>query len=172
MTETSGRVTLDIDTTMMEPTEVRIIESHLRAIQAVVDGAQPQGSPDPVPEWRRLVDEVDLSDVNPLSAVLYDLHWLAGRNATITETEAGERRDRESLARIVAVCEQQVGGGWRADPYRRNIPHPDTVENMLAVFVANFDRDEDRQHTVGKVAWKSLGWWAVSWLATLTGDAA
>ena len=59
MSEYSKPISVQIDTTTMEDTEVRIIESHLDAIARVVEGATPQGSPEPepVPEWRRLVDE-------------------------------------------------------------------------------------------------------------------
>lgn len=61
---------------------------------------------EPVPQWRALVDEIVLDrDMHPLAAVLYALHCLDVFP-----------RARKSLARIVAVCEAQVGDGWQADP--------------------------------------------------------
>lgn len=66
----------------------------------------PEPDPEPVPEWRALVNEVKLPrDLHPLAAVLYDLHCLDVFP-----------RAKKSLARIVAVAEREVGDGWQADP--------------------------------------------------------
>ena len=147
----------DIDLTMMEPTERRIIDSHLRAIGAVVKGAKPQGNPDPAPMWRRLVDAVDLSGVNLLPAVLYDLHWLAGVN----DTEWGEVRDKQALARIVAICEQQIGSG-KIDPDLADT-YGCTAWGLLHALMID---DEPTP-----ACWWNLGDAAAHWLAVLTGDA-
>ena len=161
------RLRIDIDLTMMEPTERRIIDSHLRAIGAVVKGAKPQGNPDPapVPEWRRLVDGVDLSDVNPLPAVLYDLHWLAGAN----DTESGKVRDKQALARIIAICEREVGDGWITSLVDdiRSVGAPDrAVVGLLHQSVHRSEMD-------GRLwfDWARVAQMAASWLAVLTGDA-
>ena len=72
----------------------------------------PCADPEPVPQWRALVDEVGLGTyVYPLAAVLRDVAYLAG----------GGLYERNVLAHTVAVAEGQVGDGWKADPGR--VPH-------------------------------------------------
>lgn len=71
--------------------------------------------PKPVPEWRRLVSDQQFRippDHPPLATVLHCL-------ARIERGVAGDTHvldSRDYLARIVAVCEAQVGDGWQADP--------------------------------------------------------
>ena len=74
--------------------------------------------PEPVPQWRVLVDEHDGTDCTyctfgPLAEVLGCLHSLAASD------HVGDTLHRGigwNLARIVAVAEGQVGDGWKADP--------------------------------------------------------
>lgn len=69
----------------------------------------PEPDPEPVPEWREWVtaqhDEVVGSRASALEDVLMCL----------SEVERGASKNY-ALARIIAVCEAQVGGGWQADP--------------------------------------------------------
>lgn len=117
-----------------------------------------------VPRWRRLVDEQDLYPEPPLPAVLYDLSWLAGA----TDTESGKVRDRESLARIIAVCEREVGDGWQADPdfprvrCSRNDGGPCSDVQCLIDALAKEEQSR----------WMVLAGRAAAWLAKLTGEAA
>ena len=67
--------------------------------------------PEPVPEWRRMVDaqaRLHQGESNPLGHALLMLSDLT--------SYAHDDRTRTCLARIVAVCEAQVGDGWQADP--------------------------------------------------------
>ena len=67
--------------------------------------------PAPVPKWRRMVDDESLGastdQDTALKQVLVDLTSCIG---------GSWYRRVLSLARIVAVCEAQVGAGWQADP--------------------------------------------------------
>ena len=164
------RLRIDIDLTMMESTERRIIESHLRAIGAVVDGAKPQGDPDPapVPEWRRLVDDqrslVDRGfgrPYTPLQLAMFPMLRLAGGDPDDDLTEP--------LARIVAVCEREVGDGWIASLVDdiRSVGAPDrAVVGLLHQSVHRSEMD-------GRLwfDWARVAQMAASWLAVLTGDA-
>jgi hypothetical protein len=72
--------------------------------------------PEPVPEWRRLVDAMPpkpFAERHPLAEILERLAVLDEYSDTgVDET----RLYQMNIARIVAVCEQQVGDGWQADP--------------------------------------------------------
>ena len=72
--------------------------------------------PEPVPEWRRMVDAMPpkpFAERHPLAEILERLAVLDEYSDTgVDET----RLYQMNIARIVAVCEQQVGDGWQADP--------------------------------------------------------
>ena len=78
---------------------------YLIAVRQVRDIIDP-----PKPKWRELVDLAVpyLTHVDPLVVVLESLANVANPRKV---TEA-------NLARIVAICEAQVGDGWQADPER------------------------------------------------------
>ena len=126
-----------------------------------------QPEPEPVPEWRRLVDRQadDPLDRSPLGEVLACLTDIEGCWHEPTD-QPGPETD-SLLARIVAVCEAQVGDGWRAEPRRSADTGLCTAWELLGVLAGNQDgytqpRDED---------WRCLGDAAAAWLATLTGEA-
>lgn len=158
------RIEVCIDTTLMEPTEVRIIESHLRAIQAVVDGAKPQGVEPP--KWRSRVEEwgsnPQRSFRTPLSCVLRLLSRIDNDTRIDHDPSVAAPALLDDLARIVAVCEQEVGDGWRADVI---IPRPSTAYEL-----ARWLTDDSPLPT--EHCWKSLGNAAAAWLAHLAGEAA
>lgn len=88
--------------------------------------------PEPVPEWRRMVDaqaRLHQGESNPLG------------------------RARTCLARIVAVCEAQVGDGWQAEP-----TPPCELGDLLFVLA-----DAD-----GNVMWRQIGEAAAAWLRDIT----
>ena len=68
--------------------------------------------PEPVPQWRAVVDAARhfLTGEEPLVTVLRSLACVAD-----------DSKVTDALARIVAVCEGQVGDGWKAYPGR--VPH-------------------------------------------------
>ena len=84
--------------------------------EALEEHGFPRVTPDPVPEWRRLVDAMPpkpFAERHPLAEILERLAVLDEYSDTgVDET----RLYQMNIARIVAVCEQQVGDGWQADP--------------------------------------------------------
>ena len=89
----------------------------------------------PKPKWRELVDEAAAAAnrhwlQEPLASTLYHLHLAA----------AYERAEPyEHLANVIAICEAQVGDGWRADPDRANFGNdPKTVMWLLDSLVRYF----------------------------------
>ena len=105
--------------------------------------------PEPVPEWRRLVDGTRCATASdPLASVLLNL----GRIQMYGADESHTLR----LAQIIAVCEAQVGNGWQADPDEDPIDHRhvDVLIHALA--------------TVHR--WKRVGNRAAAWLCDLTED--
>ena len=120
-------------------------------------------APDPVPEWRRLVEEFD---DNPQSAYETALSCVLSTMSVIDDelTVADSVHDiGMSLARIVAVCEQQVGDGWRADPVDFKRPSAWWLAREFAYGAAGESPTE--------YDWRCLGNAAAGWLATLTGEA-
>lgn len=110
-------------------------------------------TPEPVPEWRRLVDDMARildGESPPLTAVLTCL-------AAIANSESPEGY----LAEIVAVCEQQVGDGWRAETGSA-IPPEDPIWWLLESLDLHTWADPYRVTALR----------AASWLATLTGESA
>ena len=90
----------------------------------------------PKPKWRELVDEAAAAAnrhwlQEPLASTLYHLHLAA----------AYERAEpHEHLANVIAICEAQVGDGWRADPDRANFGNdPKTVMWLLDSLVRYFE---------------------------------
>lgn len=159
MTEYSKPIRLEIDTTMMEDTEIRIIESHVEAICRVVSGAQPQGQPepDPVPEWRRMVDDAkfDLAGSAFLAAPLPSvLKSLANIASGVCEAEG-------NLIGIIAVCEQQVGDGWQARS--ENSPFQRSAWGLMRALA----EDTWEQSTPAVEDWEVLGNAAAAWLRDL-----
>ena len=118
---------------------------------------------DPEPQWRRLVDQQhqDLADLRAdgryeaLSDVLECL--------SVHASAQSQPHDRAlALARVVAVCEQQVGDGWQADPddWPNSWDDPVDVWSLLDALCDTEDK------------WQSLGDRAATWLRDLTDGAA
>lgn len=97
----------------------------------------------PKPKWREMVDLAVpyLTHVDPLVVVLESLANVANPRKV---TEA-------NLARIVAICEAQVGDGWQADP-------DDLTANSLPFLIA----------CVADGNWKGLATSSATWLRSLT----
>ena len=107
---------------------------------------------EPVPQWRRLADagvrNLAYTHEDPLVVVLRSLSNIANPQKGTTA----------NLARIIAVCEAQVGDGWQADP--------DAVR---------FTSDSDVTFNVGFLIdamgytqrWRLLGNRAAAWLRDL-----
>lgn len=119
--------------------------------------------PEPVPEWRRLVDGLadEMTDEDdpgyretPLQQVLGALSEIAG----------GKNYLADLLARIVVVCEAQVGDGWQADPSGW------VATPNIHALMRNLTEDP-REVAFPETNWRGLGNAAVAWLRSLTGDA-
>ena len=114
----------------------------------------------PKPKWREMVNEaraalLDEFKQPPLPTVLSDLADIADN----------ENDPRDSLARIIAICEDKVGDGWQADPDEWG----DTVTmHDLLGRLACLEYD-DHAMRLGKVTdWQGLGHVAAAWLRSLT----
>ena len=99
----------------------------------------------PKPKWRVAVDKcVKAFPPDPLGDVLMHLSALSAPKAD-DDTLAWH------LANIVAVCEAQVGDGWKADP-------DDLTANSLPFLIA----------CVADGNWKGLATSSATWLRSLT----
>ena len=116
----------------------------------------PIPKPEPVPQWRVLVDEVKLPrDLHPLAAVLYDLHCLDVFP-----------RAKKSLARIIAVAEREVGDGWQVEPDLIRMCHPDRRDRCdLDCLIDALTKD-------GESRWTVLGGRTAAWWKAITEDEA
>lgn len=119
------------------------------------------------PEWRRPLEKWEQSGAigasgSTLAAVLWLLHHMAILTSTPVPDDESEELI-EDLARIVVVCEQEVGDGWQADP--------DSVKcvNQAVCDVDCLLECLDQQRIEGEYRWRSLGQRAASWLRYLTG---
>lgn len=129
------------------------IEERLYALERGWVTAPTLANPEPMPEWRALVGlelayecEVARSAEQALARVL----WL------LTQLVEGDDTSQQlALARIVAVCEAQVGDGWQADPsdWRRGAAHG--LRGLI--YALGFNE-----------YWKPLGNRAAAWLRDLT----
>lgn len=119
----------------------------------------------PKPRWRGMVDEaadelLDEFKQPPLATVLSDL----------AEIARGEYDPQDYLARIVAICEAQVGGGWQSDPYVWG--GTITLQHLLSR-LSCFGEDEHTFAPTGPdVDWEGLGHAVAHWLRDLTEDGA
>ena len=159
MSEYSKPIRLEIDTTMMEDTEIRIIESHIEAIRRVGSGAQPQGQPDPVPEWRQFVDA---SPAWIKQAHRDDPRALAWTLENLAQVALEEEVPR-TLARIVAICEAKVGDGWHAEPHRYDEATPLSAWGLLFAF-----RSGGGEKRPTRSDWEALAEHAAAWLRDIT----
>lgn len=100
------------------------------------------------PKWRELVEKNNKATDDPLSAVLYNMYAIEREGLP------------DSLARIVAVCEQQVPG-WKAKPYESN----DFSTFQLVSAFGSVLRDPAEPALRD---WQALGEEAASWLKHLT----
>ena len=102
------------------------------------------------PKWREMVDRNNTFATWPLHAVMYNLYVI-------------ERDDglSHSLARIVAVCEQQVPG-WKAEPYNSD---GFSVYRLVSAFGDGSSNDKTEPQSYD---WMALGNEAASWLKHLT----
>lgn len=116
-------------------------------------------NPEPMPEWRALVDhQPGFASREPaamLGVVLRLLSALAwrGEGAEYLSQSSDDVRD---LARIIAICEAQVGDGWQADPSLW-VARPDLLA-LLGYLSAGFHATD----------WRGLGGAAAAWLRDLT----
>ena len=121
-----------------------------REVRAIIDP--------PKPRWRELVGQAaKVVTDNPLEGVLKHLSVIA--------YNPSQEGLEWNLARIVAICEQEVGDGWEADPDEWG----DTVTmHDLLGRLACLEYD-DHAMRLGKVTdWQGLGHAAAAWLRSLT----
>ena len=102
----------------------------------------------PKPKWREMVDGASrvVAD-NPLEHVLMRLSVIA--------SDPSAEGLEWNLARIVALCEAQVGDGWKADPDRVPVGHWG-----ISWLLVTLSKEPP--------AWHVLGDRAAAWLRSLT----
>ena len=103
------------------------------------------------PKWREMVDQQSTFAKPPLAAVLSNMYLCTEDHFLLN-----------SLARIVAVCEQQVPG-WKAKPYESNDFSTFQLVSAFGSVLRNPAEPELRD-------WRALGEEAASWLKHLTED--
>ncbi len=109
--------------------------------------------PEPVPQWRALVDEYAEEDPGESRAELgYALNLLA-------EIASGEnwRRPYGELAQLTAIAERQVGDGWKADPDNWDRDWDDHVDIWIMLDAL----------CVTEQKWQAVGDRAAAWLRSL-----
>ena len=135
--------------------------------EALEEHGFPRVTPDPVPEWSRLVDAMPpkpFTERHPLAEILERLAVLDEYSDTgVDET----RLYQMNIARIVAVCEQQVGDGWQADPnhYQAGL---ELTQFRLGVAFYGLDPAATWAREPGEYEWMRLGNSAAAWLRDLT----
>ena len=102
----------------------------------------------PKPKWRQMVNEEAEKSLigTPIGAVLYHLSHVANPSEYDAAFE---------LANIIAVCEAQVGDGWKADPDRVPVGHWG-----ISWLLVTLSQEPP--------AWHVLGDRAAAWLRSLT----
>ena len=117
-----------------------------------------------VPKWRQLVDTAI-----PTRGYLTTLAGVLAEVLSVAEADAefGGRGPiiEGCLARIVAVCEREVGDGWHAEPDYNHHPGQGISRCNIECLIYAL-----AWTTAGKSRWRVLGSRAASWLAALTGD--
>ena len=121
--------------------------------------------PAPVPEWRRLVDLAagrmdDWMLPTPLGTVLDIFSYL--------EMYPRRTGDIIQLARLVAVCEAQVGDEWKANDPARN----DGISHSVWRLMNFVQTPYAGEHRPTDNAWRALANRAAAWLRDLTEDGA
>ena len=141
-----------------EPDFGQFAAGYLKALTEVRNIIDP-----PKPKWREAVDERfgwAAGTPSPLGSTLREL-------ADLEYGKVDSYADPTTvcLARIVAICEQEVGDGWQADPDEWG----DTVTmHDLLGRLACLEYD-DHAMRLGKVTdWQGLGHAAAAWLRSLT----
>jgi hypothetical protein len=132
---------------------------HQEWVERLVDTATWQDTPE-VPQWRALVNDragTPALHSDPLARALVAL-------ASVQSNAESPDTVKMSLARIIAVCEAQVGDGWQADP---DIPRVFCTRN-------NGGPCTDVECLIGALAihdegtrWMTLAGRAASWLRAL-----
>ena len=105
------------------------------------------------PKWREMVEQNNTRAAMPLSAVLYGMYAIASGDYCYPGLH-------HALARIVAVCEQQVPG-WKAEPYESN-------DFSTFQLVSAFGSVLRTPAEPALRDWQALGEEAASWLKHLT----
>ena len=105
--------------------------------------------PEPTPKWREMVEKQSTFAEPPLSTVLCNMYLCTEDHFLLN-----------SLARIVAVCEQQVPG-WKAEPYEANDFSTFQLVSAFGSVLRNPAEPALRD-------WQALGEEAASWLKHLT----
>ena len=128
-----------------EPDFGQFAAGYLKALTEVRDIIDP-----PRAKWRQEVDDWVAEVPSPLGSTLRELADLEyGKVDSYAEPTTVR------LARIVAICEQEVGDGWQADPDRVPVGHWGI--SWLLVTLSH-----------EPPAWRVLGDRAAAWLRSLT----
>lgn len=133
---------------------IEALEENVRSLDTDVNAyyGMSQGSVDPVPAWRRLVNAIAADNTVPLYSPLASaLEYLK----TLALDDMSNDGRRDSLARLVVLCEAQFGDGWQADP--------DSYHDPSLTWLLACAADEN---------WKGMGCSAARWLRDLTQDGA
>ena len=97
-----------------EPVPEHTLDDHCPTCFGCCGGEGVTDDPEPVPEWRRLVNEHSRHVGGDPLYIALDAITTIQRGIDALSTDSR----KANLARIVAVAEAQVGDGWQADPLR------------------------------------------------------
>lgn len=130
-------------------------DGHAGPHTALIQWIDPEPEHAPLPEWRRLVDQAKPHGYpTPQGEVLAALCEAESNGGTFIEG---------CLARIVTVCEQQVGDGWQAEPRRYDEATPFSAWGLLRAFRSGGGKDRPTRSD-----WEALAEHAAAWLRHLT----
>lgn len=109
----------------------------------------------PKPRWRELVGQAaKVVTDNPLEGVL--------KNLSVIAYNPSPEGLEWNLARIVAICEQEVGDGWQADP--DSTAYGGAEQDEYDVFLLLYPL----VNLTGSFCWERVGDRSAAWLRSLT----
>lgn len=109
----------------------------------------------PKPRWRELVGQAaKVVTDNPLEGVL--------KNLSVIAYNPSPEGLEWNLARIVAICEKEVGDGWQADP--DSTAYGGAEQDEYDVFLLLYPL----ANLTGSFCWERVGDRSAAWLRSLT----
>lgn len=148
--------------------ENAVLRSRIQAVTSalsIVPDEVGLNIPKSLPEWRSRVEEWDnpvRTFKTPLACVLHLLSRIDNDVRLDHDPSAAPVALVDDIARVVAVCEQQVGDGWQADGIE-DVERANTVWYLGRELFFDSERDGALPDD-----WRCLGNAAAQWLRYLT----